>query len=518
MIRYTDFNQTSLDDFIQPFGGQLNKNNRWVKEAFLIPWNRLAEIYYAKMCSNFGAPAKDARLVIGAIIIKHKLNLSDEETAEMIRENPYMQYFLGLKEYRDSYVFHPSLFVAIRKRLGIEEFNRMCILLMERLKELQEIKAKDQDKNDKSNSDSGQPREDVKSTPEKQEQSSHQGKLVLDATIANQAIKYPNDLNLLNEAREFTEYFIDHCHTTFSLKNKPRTYREVARKEYLATAKLKKKSTKVLHKAIGRQLNFLRRNLGYLETILTGFTRDRRRRIPMSYWHKFWIVQELYRQQREMHVAKIHRCDDRIVSISQPHIRPMVRGKNNAQVEFGAKIGISLVNGFSTIDHLSWDAYHEGIDLKKAVEKYRETKGFYPEVVIADPAYGGRENRQYLKELGIRFGGKPLGKPRKETPENREEFKAQKEQRRIDYLARIPIEGKFGQAKGRYRLNYIKAKLAITSAGWIGAIFLIMNIVKMTKSFAVFLFALTLNWFCRQYSDKLKEKSSDNGLYYCLAA
>jgi len=157
LIKYKDQNQITIDEFIQPFGGQLDKNNRWVKEAMIIPWNELARIYYNKMCKDFGAPAKDARLVVGSIVIKHKLNLSDEETAKMIRENPYIQYFLGLKEYSNSYVFHPSLFVTIRKRLGANDFNQMCILLMERLKELQTARSQEQSLGNKSDSNDTKP-------------------------------------------------------------------------------------------------------------------------------------------------------------------------------------------------------------------------------------------------------------------------------------------------------------------------------------------------------------------------
>lgn len=518
MIRYTSSNQITIDDFIQPFGGELDKNNRWVKESMLIPWDALAEIYYSKMCNNFGAPAKDARIVIGAIIIKHRLNLSDEETAEMIRENIYMQYFLGLKEYTSSYVFHPSLFVTIRKRLGEDDFNQMCYQLITRLKELQTAKTKKHQKDDNPDSGNDKPDQGHKSISDEEKQQTHRGKLILDATISNQAIKYPNDLDLLNDGREFTEQFINVCWQKFGLSNKPRTYRLVARKEYLSVAKLKNKSAKVIRKAVGKQLNYLRRNLSNLEVALARLSEKQRLSIPGKMWRKFWIVQDLYRQQREMHSARKHRCDDRIVSISQPYVRPMVRGKNNAKVEFGSKIGISLVNGFTTIDKLSWDAYHEAVDLKKAVEKFKTANGFYPEVVIADPAYGSRVNRQFLKSLGIRFGGKPLGKPKKETPENKEELKALKKQRHADYQDRIPVEGKFGQGKGRYRLNYIRAKLAKTSAGWIGAIFLVMNIVKMVKVWAVFLFALIFNRFYRQYSDNLPKKLSTNVLYKGLSA
>jgi len=494
MIKYQNPNQITIDDFFLPFGGKLDKNNRWVKEAALIPWSSLAEIYYSKLSKKFGAPAKDARIVIGSFIIKHKLDASDEETAEQIRENPYLQYFLGLKEYTNEYVFHPSLFVTLRKRLGEDDFNKMSNTIIERNDELQaEFKVKSEKKSEKSDSDDSDSNGQNKT--EKPDQPERKGKLVLDATVANQAIKYPNDLDLLNEGREFTEQFIDLVCEQFKLNFKPRTYREIARKEYLSVVKLKNKSFKVVRKAVGKQLNYLRRNLGYLVAILTSLTKLRRQRIPAAMWRKFWVIQEMYRQQREMHDTKTHRCDDRIVSISQPYIRPIMRGKPKAKVEFGAKIGISLVDGFATIDTLNWDAYSEGTDLKLAVENYKRTKGCYPEVVIADPAYGTRNNRKFLKDLKIRFGGKPLGKPKKETPENKDQLKAEKEQRRSDYRSRIPVEGKFGQGKGRYRLNYIRAKLANTSASWIGAIFFVMNLVKMAKNFCFFIVLLVLKTF-----------------------
>lgn len=137
------------------------------------------------------------------------------------------------------------------------------------------------------------------------------------------------------------------------------------------------------------------------------------------------------------------------------------------------------------VDHLRWDAFHEGLDLKSQVECYRERNGHYPERVLADPLYGTRENRQYLKQLGIHFAGKPLGRAKKVTEENREALKQQKTERRNDYLQRIPIEGKFGQGKNGYRLNYIRAKLADTSAAWVNSIFLIMNLLILEKIFFV---------------------------------
>ena len=88
-----------------------------------IPWDALAETYYEGLSSIQGRPSKDARLVIGAVIIKHKLCLSDRETVAQIQENPYLQYFLGLPGYQKKSPFAPSLFVEVRKRMGQSLFD-----------------------------------------------------------------------------------------------------------------------------------------------------------------------------------------------------------------------------------------------------------------------------------------------------------------------------------------------------------------------------------------------------------
>ena len=102
---------------------------------------------------------------------------------------------------------------------------------------------------------------------------------------------------------------------------------------------------------------------------------------------------------------------------------------------------------------------------------------------MGDPVYGTQTNRRYLKGHGIRFAGKPLGRPKKVTEANREELKQLKAQRREEYLQRIPIEGKFGQGKNGYNLNYIRAKRADTSFAWINSIFLVMNLLILLRIF-----------------------------------
>lgn len=487
MIRYQSPKQLSLAEFDVPFLSGLDEHNRWVKLSECIPWDKLSEAYHQNFTSTTGRPIKDARLVIGAVIIKHKLCLADRETVAQIQENPYLQYFVGLPGYQMEEPFAPSLFVDIRRRMGQSVFDKFQRAIIDAVAEQQQNKprklldSKTADKD--SGSDDHEPPTGTQAE-NKEPESNHQGKLIIDATVAPQAIRYPTDLSLLNEAREFSEQIIDKLYPWTGQKKKPRTYRVKARKAYLSIAKQKRPSAKTRRKGIKQQLQYLRRNLGHIEKLLEYWPEGTEIPLPRWLMYRYWVIQHVYRQQREMYKNKVRRCDDRIVSISQPYVRPIIRGKLDKPVEFGSKLSASLNgDGIACIDELRWDAFNEGKDLKEQVESYRERMGCYPEAVCADPIYGNRENRAHLKKLGIRFAGKPLGRPRKETEANREELKQQKAQRREDYLQRIPIEGKFGQGKNGYRLNYIRAKRADTSVAWINSIFLVMNLAVLLRLF-----------------------------------
>jgi IS5 family transposase len=476
MIRSHSQNQLTLAQFDWPFQVALDKENRWVKMSQLIPWDALSEGYDQNLNTTQGRPAKDARLVIGAVIIKHKLCLSDEETVCQIQENPYLQYFVGLSGYQMAVPFVPSLLVEVRKRMGQNTFDSFHEAIIGQLDKIQS-NPPTTDSND--NDDQSPPGSVIESDPE-----THQGKLILDATVVEQAIRYPTDLSLLNEARELTEIIIDTLYPKTPLTKKPRTYREKARSAYLAIVKQRRPGSRVVRKGIRQQCQYLRRNLGHIDALLSHWPEGARLPLPNWLLHRYWVIQHLYQQQWMMYQTKTRRCDDRIVSISQPHVRPIVRGKLNKPVEFGAKLSVSLTHtGLAHVDHLRWDAFHEGKDLESQVEAYRKRQGYYPESVLADPLYGTRANRKYLKEKGIRFAGKPLGRPKKATDANQAELKQQKAQRREDYRQRIPIEGKFGQGKHGYRLNYIRAKRADTSLAWINSIFLVMNLMVLLKYF-----------------------------------
>ena len=121
MYRQDTIKQLSFEDFYLPFGGHLNPKNRWVRLAELIPWDEFEESYADQFAqSGQGAPAKPFRLALGALIIKEKLGITDEETVEQIRENHYLQYLVGMEGYKDEELFDPSMMVHFRKRITLQ--------------------------------------------------------------------------------------------------------------------------------------------------------------------------------------------------------------------------------------------------------------------------------------------------------------------------------------------------------------------------------------------------------------
>lgn len=480
MYRKTPDSQLAFEDFYLPFGGKLSRDNRWVRLAGIIPWN-LAESFYSEQFSQnpHGPSAKPARLALGALIIKERLGVSDEEAVEQIRENPYLQYFLGFHEFRDQAPFDPSMYVHFRKRFSLEQLgqiNEAIVKAEQASRQTEESSTSDDD--------------DDNDTPS----GGNRGKLLIDATCAPADIRYPTDISLVNEAREKSEQIIDILFEP--LKGscpKPRTYRQKARRQYLSYTKTRKASSRQRRKALAQQLRFLGRNLKTIgrlaeQTPLTQL--DRRQ------YRNLLVIQELYRQQQWMFENRCHRMTGRIVSISQPHIRPIVRGKASAPVEFGAKLSASVVDGAVFLDRLDWDPYNESGDLVTQVEAYKQRSGCYPESVHCDKIYRTRENRKFCKKHNIRMSGPALGRPTKQTAENTQGLRDTKQQRRQDEIDRIPIEGKFGQGKRRFGLDLIMSKLPETSETTIAMIFIIMNLERWLKKLLFALFSC--GWSARK--------------------
>lgn len=178
--------------------------------------------------------------------------------------------------------------------------------------------------------------------------------------------------------------------------------------------------------------------------------------------------------------------DYRIVSIHQPHVRPIVRGKQGKNVEFGAKINVSLQNGYATIDQFSFEDFNEGGYLTDQVGKYNKLHGHYPELVQIDGIYMTQQNRKFLKDNQIRHTAKPLGRPPKEQLSKKDKKIQKTERAERNHIEAERRPSKFGQGKTKFGLNKIMARLANTSKSWIGAIVFVLNILKLSKDILCF--------------------------------
>ena len=464
---YRKETQLAFGDFVFPFG-DLDPENEWVKLAKLIPWDTV-EREYAKQFVDNGHPAHSARIALGALIIKQRLRCSDEWTVRHVSENPYLQFFLGMKEYSSKAPFGASTMVEFRRRFSEDA---VAAILEDSIPK----KKRDDDESGRPGNQSGggtQP-----------EEPKNNGTLLMDATCCPADIAFPQDFQLLNHARELLEDIIREISKAYGWKT-PRMYSKIARKSFLNLSKSKKRSAKAIRKCIKQQLQFIRRDIGYI----ADFIRNRSVRLDQKIYDLLNTLTTLYEQQRLMLELRVHSIPDRIVSIRQPWVRPIVRGKAHANTEFGAKLHISMVDGYAQIERLSFDAYNEATDFYKAIENYREDYGCYPARVLADKIYRNRETIAWCKERNIQLTGPALGRP----PKDKALTKAAKRQEYQDICDRNIVEGEFGTGKRSYGLNRIMAHLPETSFCVIGVALLCMNLTKRLRSLCYTLFVILQN-------------------------
>lgn len=282
--------QHSFLDFNQPMGLHMKPDNRWVKMADRIPWEKFEVKYAGLFPSTTGNIAKPLRMALGTLIIQTKFQYSDRELVEQITENPYLQYFIGLSGYQDTAPFDASTLVLFRKRIS-----------MEMIQEVNEYVLSHKDDSHTKPPASG-------SAPEKQEvkqDEKNKGALTLDASCAPCNIRYPQDVSLLNEAREKLEVIIYRFCKSYGLPL-PRRYKRRARKDYLAFAKSRKHSRQKVRGAIRKHLSYVRRDIGYLEQFMSEGYAPTEKEIPVFltifklYCYRHCFLSESYRTCQSM--------------------------------------------------------------------------------------------------------------------------------------------------------------------------------------------------------------------------
>lgn len=448
MYKFDRYRQLGLADFNQPLGLKMNPENRWVKKAASIPWDEI-EVKYAELFpSTTGMPAKPLRTALGSLIIQKQLKFTDRELVEEITENPYLQYFIGLPGFTTEAPFVPSLLVEFRKRLTDDilcDINEMII---------------DYNRPDDPTGGEGFGSDDDMETKP------NAGTMILDATCAPQNIEFPQDINILNAARENLEHMVDDICYTYNFY-KPRMYRDNARRDYLLLARCKKRTAKKIRVAIKKQLQYIKRDLGYIDMFIDP---ENGAELSDKQNARLEVIKKVYEQQLYMYQSGVHSVPDRIVSISQPYIRPIVRGKAAAPTEFGAKLDLSIdENGLGRLEKISFDAYNESEVLIQAIENYHARNGRYPERVLADKIYRNRSNLAYCKARDIRLSGPALGRPKKNaSSDKRTEY--------IDNADRIEVERAFSLAKRCYGLGRIMTKREDTTRSSIVLSIIAMNV------------------------------------------
>lgn len=445
MYRPTDYEyeQLSFLNFNSTCGMQLNPANEWVQTASRLPWQAWETLYAAMFPKKVGNVAKPCRMVLGSLILQMRLGLTDRELVNQLAENPYYQYFIGLKAFQMEAPFVPTLLVEWRKRIDLRFVIKANDILCDSVPRLYYSKGR------------GRRRGTLIATQ------------ICDATVAPQYIRYPQDTSLLNEARVKLETMIDWFCAEYGLR-KPRTYRKVAHKDYLSFAKSKKPSAEKIREAVKAQLGYVRRDIEYLDDFMhDGY-------VPLrKFAENIITIHKLYEQQKYMYDHRVHAVDDRIVSISQPYVRPIMRGKASKPTEFGAKLHLSIEEtGFARIESISFDAFNEGPQLIDALNAYAYRNGQYPARVLVDQIYRTRANLDFCKEHGITVSGPKLGRPSKDAKTNR----AQKRSEAKDQSDRIEIERYFSVAKRRNGMGLINRKREDTSLATVAMAVLVTNI------------------------------------------
>jgi len=270
MYRAKDRKTRPLFPELFPFGGTLNENNRWLRISELIPWDDL-EAEYAKKFSDMGRPATDGQLVIGLLLLKHMTGLSDDGVVTAVMENPYMQAFCGFEKFVTAELLNSSTLTRMRERLGVEFFKQLESKTYKLLIDRKIIKAKG---------------------------------LLIDATVFPENIKYPSDVGLLNDVRQWLVGNIKKLGKVVgkAYRSRPR----VARKEYLNYSKKKKKTKKAINNAKKKMLQHVRRNLKQMKEVIE-IVKAQGQRIKQNIIGKIEVAEKIYSQQQEMYKAKVNR-------------------------------------------------------------------------------------------------------------------------------------------------------------------------------------------------------------------
>lgn len=408
-----------------------------------IPWESLAAPFKSAIPkSKFGKkPIFSIEGGLGLMILKHYLNLSDKKLIKRINTDWQLQYFCRVKIPFTHPIRDKDIVCRWRKYFGMHmDIN-----------ELQDILA-----------DAWMP------------YLKHRHMLMDDATCYESYIKYPTDAKLLFDCTEYLFTTLQDVCTTLDIIC-PRTKYKYQKRKQTNYSKLKRKPKKRTKKRIRELLYWTDRGLTLLQDIFNQHpTLHDHLVLCIPIYDKIKLIKVIYGQQYQKFISGDPKIKNRIVSFFKPYLRPIVRGKETKRVEFGAKVHMSQVDGINFIEHLSFDAFHEGVRMWKSILKHKSRFGKCSQYG-ADQLYASNKNRKYASRRGIATCFKRKGRASKD-----EDQKSILRQELGRARATI-LEGSFGNEKNHYGLKKIKARSKITEIVWIFFGIHTANAVKISK-------------------------------------
>lgn len=382
-----------------------------------IPWSALVSAMGLKNNRKGRAQLFPPQGRLALMFLKNYSGLSDSRLIEQLNGNLEWQFFCGIY-------------------LGFSRIDNFKIVSQIRC----ELSSKmDIDKLEKILYDYWQPHI---SEPEK---------MVVDATCYESGVRYPTDVKLLWECVEWCNRRMIKVSSMLCQPRLRTKYLKWARR-YVSYSKMRKKR-KVRRDALRRS------SLALIHKLL-AFLDQHKDKLSVAELKKLATIHQVYSQQHAFFHEGI-KPTDRIVSLDKPYVRPIVRGKEIKPVEFGAKVNKVQIDGISFIEHISFDAFHEGNRFKQSVYKIQSLTRKKIKVVGADAIYATNANRNFVSRWGIKTDFKAKGRRPKDYKE------AQKLKGMITKERASRLEGSFGKDKEHYHLRKIKARTQANEILWI---------------------------------------------------
>lgn len=291
---------------------------------------------------------------------------------------------------------------------------------------------------------------------------------IADATCYESYVRYPTDVKLLWEC---VEYLYKQMKVICKYTRVPmlRSKYKDQRKKQLSYQKSRKKTYKkrqARRRSLLHLLNKFIDWLPYLIGVMKATELEHLTTCPIArnFFNRIGIIKKVYQQQQLLFDHPKAKIKDRIISLAKPYLRPIVRGKETKRVEFGMKVHEMQIGGINFIEHWSFNAFHEGVRLKKTIWLHQVL--FKTKVLFfgGDQLYANNKNRSYCSKQNIQTCFAPKGKPTKDPAVNRQKRQVRQV---LGKERSTRLEGSFGNKKNHYNLAKIKAKTLTTELTWI---------------------------------------------------